>query len=93
MIKIVLINVILKYWIVDQTIELAQEIDAYVILISLIELLKCHTFFYINIADSMSIFYKMSYLFLKILLILMKKMLQCTCILQTPHFLFRTDTF
>ncbi|KLO69489.1 hypothetical protein AA989_11925 [Enterococcus cecorum] len=80
MIKIVLINVILKYWIVDQTIELAQEIDAYVILISLIELLKCHTFFYINIADSMSIFYKMSYLFLKILLILMKKMLQCTCI-------------
>ncbi len=64
MIKIVLINVILKYWIVDQTIELAQEIDAYVILISLIELLKCHTFFYINIADSMSIFYKMSYLFL-----------------------------
>ena len=76
MIKIVLINVILKYWIVDQTIELAQEIDAYVILISLIELLKCHTFFYINIADSMSIFYKMSYLFLKILLILMKKMLQ-----------------
>lgn len=80
MIKIVLINVILKYWIVDQTIELAQEIDAYVILISLIELLKCHTFFYINIDDSMSIFYKMSYLFLKILLILMKKMLQCTCI-------------
>lgn len=80
MIKIVLINVILKYWIVDQTIELAQEIDAYVILISLIELLKCHTFFYINIADSMSIFYKMSYLFLKILLILLKKMLQCTCI-------------
>lgn len=80
MIKIVLINVILKYWIVDQTIELAQDIDAYVILISLIELLKCHTFFYINIADSMSIFYKMSYLFLKILLILMKKMLQCTCI-------------
>lgn len=75
-----LINVILKYWIVDQTIELAQDIDAYVILISLIELLKCHTFFYINIADSMSIFYKMSYLFLKILLILMKKMLQCTCI-------------
>lgn len=80
MIKIMLINVILKYWIVDQTIELAQDIDAYVILISLIELLKCHTFFYINIADSMSIFYKMSYLFLKILLILMKKMLQCTCI-------------
>ena len=80
MIKIVLINVILKYWIVDQTIELAQEIDAYVILISLIELLKCHTFFYINIADSMSIFYKMSYLFLKILLILIEKMLQCTCI-------------
>ncbi len=80
MIKIVLINVILKYWIVDQTIELAQEIDAYVILISLIELLKCHTFFYINIADSMSILYKMSYFFLKILLILMKKMLQCTCI-------------
>lgn len=73
MIKIVLINVILKYWIVDQTIELAQEIDAYVILISLIELLKCHTFFYINIADSMSILYKMSYFFLKILLILMKK--------------------
>ena len=80
MIKIVLINVILKYWIVDQTIELAQEIDAYVILISLIELLKCHTFFYINIADTMSILYKMSYFFLKILLILMKKMLQCTCI-------------
>lgn len=80
MIKIVLINVILKYWIVDQTIELAQEIDAYVILISLIELLKCHTFFYINIADSMSILYKMSYFFLKILFILMKKMLQCTCI-------------
>ena len=80
MIKIVLINVILKYWIVDKTIELAQEIDAYVILISLIELLKCHTFFYINIADSMSILYKMSYFFLKILLILMKKMLQCTCI-------------
>ena len=80
MIKIVLINVILKYWIVDQTIELAQEIDAYVILISLIELLKCHTFFYINIADSMSILYNMSYFFLKILLILMKKMLQCTCI-------------
>ena len=80
MIKIVVINVILKYWIVDQTIELAQEIDAYVILISLIELLKCHTFFYINIADSMSILYKMSYFFLKILLILMKKMLQCTCI-------------
>ena len=80
MINIVLINVILKYGIVDQTIELAQEIDEYVNLISLIELLKCHTFFYINIADSMSIFYKMSYLFLKILLILMKKMLQCTCI-------------
>ena len=80
MIKIVLINVILKYWIVDQTIELAQEIDAYVILISLLDKLKYHTLLYTNVVDLMSIFYKMSYLFLKILLILMKKMLQCTCI-------------
>ena len=80
MIKIVLINVILKYWIVDQTIELAQEIDAYVILISLLDKLKYHTLLYTNVVDLMSIFYKMSYFFLKILLILMKKMLQCTCI-------------